>query len=85
MKAHADSRETAFCWSSLEYLVPYLKFVRDNKELFAALLANSGALKLDQAYVRTAEQTGCTVNECASLLGAVYPALGRWKQCGPSI
>ena len=55
MKAHADSRETTFCWSSLEYPAPYLEFARDNKELFAALLANSGALELDRVYARMLE------------------------------
>lgn len=38
-----------------KYLVPYLEFVRDNKELFVALLANSGALKLDRVYARMLE------------------------------
>ncbi len=38
-----------------KYLVPYLEFVRANKELFVALLANSGALELDRVYARMFE------------------------------
>ena len=40
---------------------------------------------IEECAPRMAEHMGCTVDECASLLGAVYPTLDRWKQRGPSI